>query len=464
MYLISPSGVRGLFEQFLQYVENEKLFQPVDRLLVAVSGGVDSVVLCDLCKKAGFYFAIAHCNFRLREEESDSDEQFVKALAGKYNVEVFVKRFDTESYATKNKLSIQVAARNLRYDWFKSFINQTAGQPFNFLLTAHHANDNIETLLINFFKGTGLGGMQGILPKSGSHNWLIRPLLFAKKDALMSYADENILAYQADSSNNSDKYTRNFFRNRVIPLLREVYPQVENNLLANIKRLHEVNVLYRQSLGAIEKKLLVEKNGEYHLPVLKLLKTVALNTVLFEIIREYGFTPGQMDDVASLLKSESGKYVDSQTHRILRNRAWLIISKHGEKLQGYFLIEEQDNKIFFADQQLIIEKINSVLIHGNDPLVAQLDISQIKFPILLRKWKQGDYFYPLGMQKKKKLSRFFIDKKLSRVEKEKIWVLEMNKKIIWLAGLRIDDRFKITGATTNVLKLTLSPAKNAGML
>lgn len=459
--LVPPSGVRGLFEQ---YIKKENLFQVSDKLLIAVSGGVDSVVLCDLCKLSGHDFAIAHCNFQLRGAESDADENFVNQLAQKYNVEIFIKKFDTEKFAEENKISIQVAARDLRYDWFRSIINSSTHKPFNCLLTAHHANDSIETLLMNFFKGTGIAGLQGIMPKTGTGQKVIRPLLFAKKEALQNYAKEHDLPYREDSSNQTDKYTRNYFRNKLIHALKEIYPQVEDNLSGNIKRFNEVNILYQQSILLLKKKLVFEKKGEFHLPVLKLLKTAALPTVIFELTKEFGFTPGQTNDIIHLLKSESGKYIDSATHRLLKNREWLIISKRGEKHSTHFLIEEKDNRINFFDLMITIEKRPRPAKLDDDPAVALLDVSQIKFPLLLRKWKQGDYFYPLGMRKKKKLSRFFIDKKLSVTEKENVWVVESDKKIIWVVGQRIDDRFKVNDNTKDIIRLVLSAAKEAGML
>ncbi|MEO8770553.1 MAG: tRNA lysidine(34) synthetase TilS [Ferruginibacter sp.] len=450
---VPPPGVRGLFQQ---YIDKEKLFQPKEKLLIAVSGGVDSVVLCELCKQSGFDFAIAHCNFQLRGAESDEDENFIKELARKYNVEIFIKRFDTEKYAEENKLSIQVAARELRYEWFQSIINPSTNQPFNNLLIAHHANDNIETLLINFFKGTGIGGLQGILPKSGSAQKIIRPLLFAKKEWLQNFAREHSLLYREDSSNESNKYTRNYFRNELIPALKEVYPQVEDNLSDNIKRFNEVNIIYQQSISLQKKKLVFEKKGEYHLPVLKLLKTAALQTVLFELTKEFNFTPGQTVDIIKLLNTHSGKYVDSATHRILKNRQWLIISKHGEKQSAHFIIDETTTKIIFSNHELTIERKPKPAKIDEDPAVAMLDEEDIKFPLLLRKWKQGDYFYPLGMTKKKKLSRFFVDKKLSITQKENVWVIEMDKKIIWIIGHRIDNRFKIIANTKNIIQFILT--------
>jgi tRNA(Ile)-lysidine synthase len=458
----------NLLKEFQQNIKQQNLFQPKDKLLLAVSGGVDSVVLCELCKQAGYNFTIAHCNFQLRGNESERDESFVRELAKKYEVEVMVKKFDTQKYATENKLSIQVAARELRYNWFtelltkmKSDFNlEVQNSPFRglggVLLTAHHASDNIETLLMNFFKGTGVNGLHGILPKQGN---IIRPLLFAKKEDISGFAKANNLNFVEDSSNASDKYTRNYFRNQLIPDLQKVFPQVEDNLLHNIERFKEIELLYQQSVHLTKKKLLEQKGNEIHIPVLKLQKTEALPTILYEIIKDYGFTSHQTGEVVALLKSETGKYIASPTHRIIKNRNWLIIAPN-KTTEAETIFIENEGSLQFADGKLELKKIlniqSSIL---NTPSIAQLNASEIKFPLLLRKCKPGDYFYPLGMQKKKKLSRFFIDQKLSLTQKEKLWVIEMDKKIIWVVGLRIDDRFKITGSTKNILQITLTVAE-----
>lgn len=465
-----------LLQKFTTFIKKENLFQQKDTLLLAVSGGVDSVVLCELCKQAGYNFIIAHCNFNLRGEESDRDEQFVKDLAKKYAAEIFVKKFDTEKYAEENKLSIQVAARDLRYEWFSSLIGNkqlATGKEKNYqlhsggsrdahwIVTAHHADDNIETLLLNFFKGTGINGLRAIVPKQ---NKIIRPLLFAKKEQLKQFAVDNNLSYVEDSSNSSDKYTRNYFRNQLIPSLQKVFPQAEDNLIENIKRFNEIEILYKQSIDLHKNKLLEKKGEEIHIPVLKLLKLTPLATIIYEIIKDLGFTANQTEEVLKLLNSESGKYIKSSTHRILKNRNWLIISPNNNSITENILIEENDKVIEFINRRLRIEKLlqkesfeqttNYKLQTSHD--VAFLDADEITFPLLLRKWKQGDYFYPLGMSKKKKLSKFFIDQKLSLTDKENIWVLEMNKKIIWVVGKRIDDRFKITPSTKNIIKISLS--------
>lgn len=457
----------SLLKSFIQYIQDQNLFQKDDYLLLAVSGGADSVVLCELCFQAGFHFAIAHCNFQLRMEESERDERFVRQLGEKYWTKVYVKKFETEEYAEANKISIQVAARELRYQWFGELLKNDDRQPANddlnttfnirhltYLLTAHHANDNIETLLMNFFKGTGIKGLQGIVKKQEK---IVRPLLFAKREDILSFIKENNLKFVEDSSNNSDKYTRNYFRHQLIPSIQKVFPNVEENLLNNIGRFKEIEILYQQAIDLHKKKLMEQKGNEIHVPVLKLLKTKPLKTVIYEIIKEYGFTPHQTEEVANLLKSESGKYISSATHKIIKNRNWLIIAPINTLEANHILIDKNDIEIDFEPGKLKIKRqpitSNRQPINRASEFTATLDEKNISFPLLLRKWKQGDYFYPLGMQKKKKLSKFFIDQKISLTEKEKIWVIESDKKIIWVIGKRIDDRFKITDNTVSLFSI-----------
>lgn len=440
----------SLFKKFKQHLLSFPFIQPVQKQLVAVSGGVDSIVLCDLLFKAGYDFAIAHCNFQLRGEESDGDEQFVRKLAVKYNKEVFVQRFETEKYAAENKIAIQEAARNLRYTWFFRLVQQKKGEH---IVTAHHADDNIETVVMNFFRGTGIRGLTGI----GYQAYIFRPLLPYRKHKILEYAKKNELSYREDSSNALNYYTRNYFRNELLPGIREVFPAADKNILENIERFKEVEILYNQAIGLHKKKLLEYKKNEVHIPVLKLKKTQPLASVIFEIIKEYSFSSPMVEEVISLLESESGKCVQSATHRIIKNRNWLIISPNKTIEAENILAEEYEKEIEFAGGTLHFGQMASVS-NFTPPAfrsIACVDRDKITFPLLLRKWKQGDYFYPLGMKKKKKLSRFFIDQKLSIADKEKVWVLEMDKKIIWVIGLRIDDRFKITPSTRNILKIEL---------
>jgi tRNA(Ile)-lysidine synthase len=310
---------------------------------------------------------------------------------------------------------------------------------------------------MNFFKGTGIKGIRGIQPKSGVFNHMVRPLLFATKEDLLLFSKGNNLKFVEDSSNESDKYTRNYFRHQLIPAIQKVFPQVEENLINNIERFKEIEILYQQSIDLHKKKLLEQKGNEIHIPVLKLLKSEPLKSVMYEIIKDFGFTPHQTDDAISLLHAESGKYISSASHKIIRNRNWLIIAPINSLEANHILINESETEVDFELGKLKLKKHhdwNEKPSGSKD--IATLDMKNITFPLLLRKWKQGDYFYPLGMPGKKKLSKFFIDQKLSLTDKEKIWVIESDRKIIWIIGQRIDDRFKITDKTKEVLSVSCS--------
>jgi len=466
----------SLLKLFEESIHKQNLFLPKDKLLLAVSGGIDSVVLCELCKQAGFDFFIAHCNFQLRGEESERDERFVRQLGDKYKVEVEVNKFDTEKYASENKLSIQEAARDLRYKWFielcKEKIAELEQQSQKsavtvsgwhvpdrrvFVLTAHHADDNIETVLMNFFRGTGLHGLTGI-PAEGYYTYysplIRRPLLPFSKEELIQFAKDNKLDYVEDSSNQSSKYTRNFFRNEIIPAITKVYPQAKENLRDNIERFNEIEKLYKLSVGEIKRKLCKQNNDETHIPIKQLLG-FNNHALIYEIISGYGFSEKQVDEVVKLAQGDSGSYIDSpnRQNRIIKHRHWLIITSILSRFAENIIIDEKNGKVHFSEGTIRLEETGNLKpVTGNE--IACLDAKEIQFPLLLRKWKTGDYFYPLGMKKKKKLARFFIDQKLSKTAKERIWVIEMNKKITWIVGHRIDDRFKITDKTKSVLKIT----------
>ena len=443
-----------LLSSFKSYIREHNLFDEGQHLLLAVSGGVDSVVLAHLCFKAGFTFSVAHVNFKLSGEESDEDEKFVNGIAAAYQCPFFSTSVDTRAYMAAHKVGVQEAARTLRYQWFAEIISSACKHPA-VLVTAHHADDNVETLLMNFFKGTGLGGLTGIDPRRGH---IVRPLLFADKTSIEAYASEFKLAYRQDASNLSDKYTRNFYRHHIIPTLVQLHPSVLQNLQQNIIRFRDTHIIYKEALALQIKKLVTEKQGSIFIPALQLARTPGGKTILFEIIKSYNFSPHQLDDVFDLIKADSGKFVQSASHRILKNRKFLIISAHALPAALYVIEKGQKSLIYPAGELLIAEQANAVLPVVQDNFSAMVDAREIVYPMLLRKWKTGDYFYPLGMRKKKKLSRFFIDNKLSLLEKEQAWVLESDKRIVWILGMRIDDRFKITPSTIDVLKLHLSPA------
>jgi tRNA(Ile)-lysidine synthase len=449
-----------LAERYLDFIKTNSLWQQGDHLLLAVSGGIDSVVLAHLTKEAGFNFSIVHCNFHLRGEESERDEKFVRTLADKMNVDFYLENFATVHWAKDNKLSIQEAARDLRYHWFKEILSGQV-EPVSgskkilagYILTAHNLDDNVETVLMNFCKGTGIRGLKGMAVKKER---LVRPLLFASREDILCYAKEKQIEWVEDSSNAEEKYTRNYFRHTVIPAIEKIYPQLKQQVTDNIVRMNETALLYETAIGFHKKKLLEVNGKEVRIPILKLRRMPALNSVIHEIIKDFGFHHHEAGEVIRLCEADNASYIQSATHRIIRNRKWLIITHlHAEKT-SFYLIEKPGDKIQTDSIRIEVKEAETDKVKFGSEQQVYLDAAHIRFPLILRKWKQGDYFYPLGMPKKKKLGRFFIDIKLSATEKENTWVIESDKKIIWVAGYRIDDRFKILPSTKKVLCFSLS--------
>jgi tRNA(Ile)-lysidine synthase len=440
-----------LLQQYQHFINQNNLFRKDQKLLIAVSGGLDSSVLVHLTLASGFQVELAHCNFKLRGDESDRDENFVRNLAKEYGVTVHVNSFDTENYSASHGLSIQEAARELRYTWFEQILNDNNLQR---VLTAHHADDNVETVMMNIFKGTGMSGLKGILPLTGR---IARPLLFASRKELETYALHHAIGYVDDSSNILDKYARNFFRLNIIPLIEQLYPETQANLRNNLPRFRDAEQLYRESIERKLRKLVKQVGDEIHIPVELLRYSTPLHTIIFELVHPYGFTPGQIPDIIKLMDSETGKYIQSSSHRLIKNRNWLILSGLKAENPSVITIEEGADRVSFPGGTLLLVRLDSQTSPDANQNTACIDGREVQYPLILRQWKPGDYFYPLGMQKKKKLSRFFIDSKLSRTEKEKIWVVESSKKIIWVVGMRVDDRVKLTPSSKSMLKLTWQP-------
>lgn len=440
-----------LVTDFTANISRRQLFDPTQKVLLAVSGGVDSIVMAWLFKNAGYHTGIAHCNFQLRGEESTRDETFVRQMAASLELPLHVIKFDTNAYVAEHRVTIQVAARELRYQWLEQI---RAAEGYDYIATAHHMQDSVETALMNFTKGTGIAGLHGILPRQ---EHIIRPLLFTEKDRLVAYAAMNNIAFVEDSSNITDKYTRNYFRHQIIPRLQEAFPAAVKNMAASIERIKEAELLYQEAVDRHRKRLLFQQGNTAMVPVLKLQKTIPLQTIAWELFRPFGCSSAQTQQVLALLESESGRYVDTATHRIVRNRQWLLITPLANEVSPLVVIEPEQSHIQFGGGQLQLrEQERGQLAIPTAPEVAWLDAAQVRFPLILRKWKQGDYFYPLGMPKKKKVSRFLIDQKLSMPQKENIWVLESDKRIVWLVGMRVDDRVKITPKTKTILSITFT--------
>jgi tRNA(Ile)-lysidine synthase len=441
---------KTLLQSFLNFNASKRLSSTKKRSLLAVSGGLDSVVMCRLFSEAGFPFAIAHCNFQLRGEESEADEQFVKSLGEKYKVEVFVTRFDTKSYAIEKGLSTQVAARELRYDWFEEI---RAAKKFDVIATAHHLNDNIETILFNLVKGTGIRGLRGIPVKQGR---IIRPLLFASREEIAAYSEEQELSFREDSSNAEDKYTRNKIRHNVIPLLKEINPSLENTMRCKIDLFNQLEELYDAAIAKESRQLFLPRKDDVYIPILKLRKTKNASSLLFEFLKHNGFNAEQVEDMLANLDDVPGKQFLSDRARIIKDRKFFILTKLPEKDFTIKLVQESDKEIMLGDAAIAISKLPADAKISADKKIAFIDPAKLEFPLIIRRWKAGDYFYPFGMKmKKKKLKKFFVDQKVPLNEKENIWVVESNKKIVWVVGHRIDERFRVSEKSKEILRMAM---------
>lgn len=440
-----------LIQAYQQFIQEQRLFRKEDRLLIAISGGLDSVVLLHLSVASGYQVELAHMNFQLRREESQRDETFVRQLASAYALPLHVQRTDAGAYALQYKCSTQEAARTLRYTWFRALAEEKG---LAYIITAHHADDNAETMLMNLFKGTGMAGLRGILPKQEK---LARPLLFASRQMLETYARDHGLAFVTDSSNLTDKYTRNFFRQHIIPLVEQVYPGTQENLRNNMPRFRESESLYREAVDLRLRKLVTRNKQDLMIPVEKLRRSEPLQTLVFELFHPYGFSARQIPELIRFMDAHTGSVMFSDTHRLLKNRNWLIISPVLTRNFAITSIETGVDRVSFPGGDIHINLSSDVPAPSADKNVALLDADELSFPLLLRPWKTGDYFYPLGMTRKKKLSRYFIDNKLSLNEKENTWVLESAGRIVWILGQRIDNRFRITPSTTRTARLQWNP-------
>ena len=415
------------------------------KILLAISGGIDSVVLAHLCKKANLNFSLAHCNFNLRGTESDADEKFVEKLAKELEVELFVEHFNTQKFAKEHQLSTQVSARKLRYFWFYELVEK---HHFDFIFTAHHANDSLETYFINTLRGTGISGLTGI-PELNDK--IFRPLLEFSRKAIENFAEKGHIKWREDSSNKSDKYLRNKIRHHVIPVLEEENPQLLATFQKTQKNLQQTADLLEDYTTFLFSKLVEEINGNYYLNIQQLKQTPHTKAVLFQLLHSFGFS--EWNDVYHLLEAESGKQVFSKTHRLVKDRAVLILSKNEEKISEDFYFAEEEKQLKFPLGIIEKEEVSKIEKKANE--IAYLSGEKLKFPLLIRKWKAGDRFKPFGMKGSKKISDFLKDEKRSLLDKENTWVMCSAGQIIWVIGHRIHNDFKIKPTTTQSLKFTL---------
>ncbi len=438
-------------EKLEAFVSENNLFCKNDRILIALSGGVDSVVLAHLMLKANYDIALAHCNFHLRQEESNRDEAFVRSWAKENGVELFVKEFDTFSYMKENKLSLEMAARDLRYQWFSSLLKEYG---FSYLATAHHLGDSIETFFINLLRGTGIAGLHGIQAKNDK---IIRPLLFATREDILNYAKKNNISYVEDSTNSETKFIRNKIRHNLFPVLRDINPNFEFALKKDIDYLKDTEFIFRREIEKVKQEIIEQEKDLIKINISKLLLLNPMKIYLYEILSEYGFNEANINDITQSFEEISGKQFFSKTHRIVKDREYIFVEQRKESpVNDFFLINQnQGSLIFPLKMQFEVLKDLRFINISKDKNVAMLDFDLLKFPLVLRKWRQGDSFVPFGMRKEKKLSDYFTANKYSIIDKENQWILCSEDKIVWLVGERIDDRFRISNKTKNILKIEL---------
>ena len=444
-----------MYQEFLKYNKENNLFDPnKDKILLAVSGGIDSMVMVDLFRRLNCNYAIAHCNFHLRGEESMRDEKFVTDYATKHNITLYKQEFDTFTYMEENKKSLEMSARDLRYDWFEKIVNEHG---FTLLATAHHGDDSAETFLINLLRGTGIAGLHGILPKS---NNIIRPLLFTSRRKINEYAQKHNIEHIEDSTNKDNKYTRNKIRNEIIPVLREISPNFDIIIRKDIERLRETEQVFREVIEKTEKEILINKNGVIEIELSKVKALKPIHIYMYEILSEYGFNETNINSICEAIddNNSSGKQFYSENYRLIIDRNHLLITRtEKEKTikQDYLLYDYQTNiSSPISLHQEILRDLKFIKIQKSKS-IAMLDYDKLRFPLTLRHWKNGDYFIPFGFNGKQKLSDYFSNNKFSLLQKESQWLLCSGEDIVWVVGERIDDRFKITDKTQTIYKLEL---------
>ena len=420
-----------------KFIDEKSLCKSDNKLLVAISGGADSVALFLCLKELGYDIELAHCNFNLRGDESDNDEKFVKKLADKFGIRLHLKSFDTQKYADENKVSIQMAARDLRYKWFNELL---VDNNLNYIAVGHHKNDDVETFFINLTRGSGLKGLLGIKAKN---NNIIRPLLCVSRLEIEAYLSAVKQSFREDSSNKSVKYLRNKIRYELIPLLTEMNPNIQETISNEIEIFEGVFQVFKEQIERKRKEIL--KNEIFKLKITDLQKLNPLNIYLYEFLNPYGFS--EVNQIIKALNTQSGKQFFSKTYQLNIDREYILISKISKENVSFEILENQ-HKISTPFAMELSKSTDRKV--AKDRVKAKLDFDKLQFPLVLRKWKKGDKFIPLGMQTFKKLSDFFIDKKYSLIAKQQQWILCSADDIIWIVGDRIDDRFKITTQTKNV--------------
>ena len=438
-----------MLDSVRQFIAEHGLFSlENDPVLVAVSGGLDSVVLLDVLHRLGVQVAVAHCHFGLRGEDADADEQFVRKLAKQYGLPYFAEFFRTKEYAEQEGISTQMAARFLRYRWFEQ-LRQV--QQLACIATAHHQRDEAETMLLNLTHGTGLAGLHGIQVKNGH---VVRPLLGLGRDDLHEYLVARGLRWREDASNASPVYQRNRLRHEVLPVLRAINPNLDQTLHGTAERVGGAEEIVRRYVEETSAQARRDDAEVTYLNIATLQKTAATTLVLHELLRPFGFAWPVVKDVVAAFGGEPGRRFDSPTHRLVKDREHLVITPRRLTQFGTFQLAAGQTDLW-ADGLRLKTELHEEAQHFLIPRsksTAALDADKLKFPLTLRKWQEGDWFMPLGMKGKKLLSDFLIDQKVPLNLKEDVRVLTSGDgKICWVVGWRVDDRFKVEEATERVL-------------
>ncbi|HEY4650051.1 MAG TPA: tRNA lysidine(34) synthetase TilS [Pontibacter sp.] len=432
------------------FIQAHALCQPESRILAAVSGGIDSVVLCEVLHQLKYTFAIAHCNFGLRAEDAEADQLFVKKLAKKYDVPFFTENFNTRAFAEQEKLSIQMAARTLRYSWFEQVRQQ---ENYDYIATAHHSNDLTETILLHLTKGTGIAGLHGIPAKNGH---IIRPLLTVTKDDIFEYVTERRLIWREDSSNETTKYQRNKIRHEVIPVLKEINPSLEETMQHTAERVSHAEAIVAAYIENLRAQSIKEAEHATYISLAPLQQATGLPVVLHELLRPFNYSYSVVLELVAALEGISGKQFDSPTHTLVKDRDQLVITPRNLSSFGSITIAEGQTEAEAGNLHFSIKYVDAVNYKLNTkPHVAALDAGQLKFPLKLRGWQEGDWFVPLGMNGKKKISDFLIDRKVPANLKSQTLVLVSDQSIAWVVNQRLDNRFKVTDKTQQVVEISL---------
>lgn len=428
------------------YILSNRLLPEGGRVVVGLSGGADSVALLKILVRLGYTCFAAHCNFHLRGEESDRDEAFSHRLAESLSVPFYKIDFDTHQYAKTHSLSVEMAARDLRYSWFEEKRQELKADA---IAVAHHRDDNAETLLMNLIRGTGIRGMGGMRPQNGH---IIRPLLGISREEIIAWLESEQQPYMTDHTNLSDAYMRNFIRLRILPLMEEQNPSVREAIARTAENLSAVETLYRQVIEEAKEKVFV---NPHQLSISTLMHYKEPETILFELLRPYQFNRTQVHEIFSSLEKESGKLFFSSTHRLLKDRKDLFLTPLKEEtIQSSFQILSE-NDIIHLPIELSFHRIvyTTETRIEKDKNCAWFDADKVHFPLELRRWQTGDWFIPFGMTGKQKLSDYFSNNKYSRFEKENAWLLCSGNDVLWIVGERTDNRFRVESTTKQVLKV-----------